>query len=113
VQGIVKGSLRCEVVLPDTKELLDVYVNWHCNVCHMLLSTLLNTLSHLKVLCTDEYVISSSTHDRNDVVCAKKNPCFPVKLVHNTLHVIRACRAATYLIGPSFFGGPINAAFYA
>ena len=99
-------------LLTFTNELLDVYINWHCNACHPSPSTVLYTLSHLKVLCTDEYVTHGSTHDRNYVICAKKNPLFPVKLEHNTLHVTWACRAATHLIGPSFFGGPINAVFY-
>ena len=77
--------------LTFTNELLDVYINWYCNACRPLPNTRLNTLSHLKVLCTDEYATYGSTHDRNDV-CVKKNPCFGVKLEHNTLHVTELVR---------------------
>jgi hypothetical protein len=71
-----------------TNKLSDVDVNWHCNSCHPLLNTLLNTLSKLKVLCTDECTIYGSTRCKNVMFWVKVNPHFLLEW-NITLYMLR------------------------
>jgi hypothetical protein len=73
-----------------TNEPSDVDMNQHCDVCHALLNTFLNTTSCLKGLCTDGCSVYCSTCDQNVMFLAKESLHFMMELEHNLPHVMWA-----------------------
>ena len=69
-------------------ELSDGDMERRYELCHALLDTFSNAVSHSKVLFSDKCAIYHSAHDRNVVFWSKENPNFTQELEHNPLHVM-------------------------